>query len=75
MPHATTLGLFALAALALIVVPGPAVLYIVSQSIDGGRRAGLASAAGVATGGTVTSSLRRSGSRRSSSRRRPRSRP
>ncbi len=53
MPHATTLGLFAVAALALIVVPGPAVLYIVSQSIDGGRRAGLASAAGVATGGTV----------------------
>ena len=42
-----------LSALALIVVPGPAVLYIVSQSIDGGRRAGLASAAGVATGGTV----------------------
>jgi threonine/homoserine/homoserine lactone efflux protein len=34
-------------------VPGPAVLYIVAQSIDGGRRAGLASAVGVATGGTV----------------------
>jgi threonine/homoserine/homoserine lactone efflux protein len=53
VPDPTTLGLFTLAALALIVVPGPAVLYIVSQSIDGGRRAGVASAAGVATGGTV----------------------
>ena len=29
-------------ALALAVVPGPAVLYIVAQSINGGRRAGLA---------------------------------
>jgi threonine/homoserine/homoserine lactone efflux protein len=53
MPPAGTLGLFAVAALALIVVPGPAVLYIVAQSIDGGRRAGLVSALGVATGGLV----------------------
>src|SRR3954468_6460951 len=53
MPSAPALGLFTLAALALIVVPGPAVLYIVAQSIDGGRRAGFASAVGVATGGTV----------------------
>ena len=41
---------FTLAALALIVIPGPAVLYIVAQSINGGRVAGLVSAAGVATG-------------------------
>jgi threonine/homoserine/homoserine lactone efflux protein len=47
------LVVFSTAALALIVVPGPAVLYIVAQSVDQGRRAGLASAAGVATGGTV----------------------
>jgi threonine/homoserine/homoserine lactone efflux protein len=53
MPSAETLGLFSLAALALIVVPGPAVLYIVAQSIDRGRRAGLASALGVATGRLV----------------------
>jgi threonine/homoserine/homoserine lactone efflux protein len=45
--------LFSLAALALIVVPGPAVLYIVAQSIDGGRTAGLLSALGVAVGGLV----------------------
>jgi threonine/homoserine/homoserine lactone efflux protein len=53
VPTSTTLALFAGAALALIVVPGPAVLYVVAQSIDQGRRAGLVSAAGIATGGTV----------------------
>ena len=45
--------LFTAAAMALIVVPGPAVLYIVAQSVDGGRRAGLVSALGIATGGLV----------------------
>ncbi len=49
----STLLLFALAALALIVIPGPAVLYIVAQSIGGGRSAGLVSALGVATGALV----------------------
>ncbi len=53
MPDSGTLALFALAALALIVVPGPAVLYIVAQSIDRGRLAGVVSALGVATGGLV----------------------
>src|SRR5213080_1642503 len=50
MPSATTYGLFILAALTLLVIPGPAVLYIVSRSIDQGRAAGLASVAGVTTG-------------------------
>jgi len=49
----TTLALFAAAALALIVVPGPAVLYIVARSVHQGRRAGLLSALGVASGGLV----------------------
>ena len=53
MPSAGTLAVFATAALALAVVPGPAVLYIVAQSIDSGRAGGLASALGVATGGLV----------------------
>ena len=53
MPDASTLLLFAAAALALIVVPGPAVLYIVAQSIDRGRLAGVVSALGVAVGGLV----------------------
>jgi threonine/homoserine/homoserine lactone efflux protein len=53
MPTAEALALFSLAALALIVVPGPAVLYVVAQSIDGGRLAGLVSVLGIAVGGLV----------------------
>jgi len=50
---ARTLWVFAAASLALAVVPGPAVLYIVAQSVYGGRRVGLVSALGIATGGMV----------------------
>jgi threonine/homoserine/homoserine lactone efflux protein len=53
VPALSTLAVFCVAALALIVVPGPAVTYIVTQSIDKGRRAGLVSALGIATGGLV----------------------
>ena len=53
MPDAGTLLVFSAAALALIVVPGPAVLYIVSQSIDRGRLAGFVSALGIAVGALV----------------------
>ena len=53
MPDTATLLVFAAAALALIVVPGPAVLYIVSQSIDRGRLAGFVSALGIAAGALV----------------------
>ena len=53
MPDSSTLLVFGAAALALIVVPGPAVLYIVAQSIDRGRLAGFVSALGVAVGGLV----------------------
>src|SRR5215211_3158531 len=42
-----------LASLALAVVPGPAVLYIVAQSVDQGRLAGLVSALGIGVGGLV----------------------
>jgi len=51
MPDPGAIALFAAASLALAVVPGPAVLYIVAQSVPGGRRAGVASALGVSTGG------------------------
>ena len=37
----------------LLAIPGPAVLYVVSRSIDQGRRAGLASVAGISTGTVV----------------------
>jgi threonine/homoserine/homoserine lactone efflux protein len=53
MPDTQTIWLFALAATVLIVIPGPAVLYIVSQSVGQGRKAGLVSASGVASGGLV----------------------
>jgi threonine/homoserine/homoserine lactone efflux protein len=53
VPDLSTLVVFGVAALALIVVPGPAVLYVVSQGIDGGRLSGVVSALGIATGGLV----------------------
>jgi threonine/homoserine/homoserine lactone efflux protein len=53
VPDGATLVVFSAAALALIVVPGPAVLYIVSQSIDRGRLAGFVSALGIAVGALV----------------------
>jgi threonine/homoserine/homoserine lactone efflux protein len=53
MPSPSTLAVFCAAALALIVVPGPAVTYIVTQSVDKGRGAGLVSAFGIASGGLV----------------------
>jgi len=53
LPSTSSFLVFVAAATALIVVPGPAVLYIVGQSIDGGRLAGFVSALGVAVGGLV----------------------
>ena len=47
------LVLFAAAALALLLVPGPAVLYIVTRSIHQGRRAGLVSVLGIHLGTLV----------------------
>ncbi len=45
-----TLAVFSLAALAILAVPGPAVLYIVTRSVDQGRSAGLASVLGIHVG-------------------------
>src|SRR5918997_4701045 len=53
MPDASTFALFVVAALVLLVVPGPSVLYIVARSIEGGRTAGLVSVLGVQTGAMV----------------------
>src|SRR5436190_20485298 len=53
MPAPSTLGLFAVAALALLIVPGPSVLYIVTRSVEQGRRAGLLSVLGIHTGTLV----------------------
>jgi threonine/homoserine/homoserine lactone efflux protein len=53
MPDASTFALFVVAALVLLVIPGPSVLYIVARSIEGGRSAGLVSVLGVQTGAMV----------------------
>lgn len=53
MPEASTLLVFAGVALLLAAVPGPAVLYIVGQSVAHGRQAGVISALGVGTGGMI----------------------
>lgn len=50
MPGATTYGLFILAALALLLVPGPAVFYVVARGVEGGRPAGLVSCLGIEVG-------------------------
>jgi len=53
IPDAPAIGLFVVAALALLLVPGPAVLYVVARSIHEGRRAGLASVVGIHVGTLV----------------------
>jgi threonine/homoserine/homoserine lactone efflux protein len=53
IPAPDRLAVFVVAALALLVVPGPAVLYIVARSIHQGRRAGLVSVLGIHVGTLV----------------------
>jgi threonine/homoserine/homoserine lactone efflux protein len=53
MPSPTAYALFVVAALVLLAIPGPAVVYVVTQSVGGGRRAGLASVLGLHTGTLV----------------------
>jgi threonine/homoserine/homoserine lactone efflux protein len=53
IPDAAGLAVFVVAALALLIVPGPAVLYVVARSIHQGRRAGLASVLGIHVGTLV----------------------
>jgi threonine/homoserine/homoserine lactone efflux protein len=53
MPDASSLALFTVAAITLLVIPGPSVLYIVTRSVDQGRAAGLASVGGIHVGTLV----------------------
>jgi threonine/homoserine/homoserine lactone efflux protein len=53
LPEWSSVSIFVAAALALLLTPGPAVLYIVARSIDQGRRAGLVSMLGVHVGTLV----------------------
>lgn len=47
------LPLFVAASLAMLVTPGPAVMYIVARSLEGGRLAGLVAMCGITVGGAV----------------------
>jgi threonine/homoserine/homoserine lactone efflux protein len=53
MPSPEVFAAFAVASLALLIVPGPSVLYIVTRSMDQGRAAGLVSVLGIHTGSIV----------------------
>jgi len=53
LPHPSSLILFVTAALVLLLIPGPAVFYIVGRSIGHGRSAGLVSALGISVGSLV----------------------
>ena len=53
MPSTHAFAVFVPAALLLLAIPGPAVLYIVATSVEGGRRTGLLSVAGVHLGSLV----------------------
>ncbi|HJZ70325.1 MAG TPA: LysE family translocator [Vicinamibacterales bacterium] len=53
MPHGSTLVVFVGASIALLLTPGPAVLYIVTRSVAQGRLVGLVSVLGICTGTMV----------------------
>lgn len=53
MPHGSTLVVFVGASIALLLTPGPAVLYIVTRSVDQGRLVGFVSVLGICTGTMV----------------------
>lgn len=50
MPSSATLAAFWIATLALYLAPGPDMIYVASQAIGRGRRAGVFSALGIFTG-------------------------
>lgn len=53
MIDSNSLFIFVLASLALLLAPGPAVLYVVARSVDQGRMAGIVSVLGISLGGWV----------------------
>jgi threonine/homoserine/homoserine lactone efflux protein len=49
----SSLVIFVAASLALLLAPGPAVLYVVARSVDQGRMAGIVSVLGISLGGWI----------------------
>jgi threonine/homoserine/homoserine lactone efflux protein len=52
----TTFAAFVIASLILAIVPGPAVVYLITQTLSRGRTAGLASIGGIAFGNLANAS-------------------
>jgi threonine/homoserine/homoserine lactone efflux protein len=61
MPSASTYAVFLATAIVLLLIPGPAVLYVVTRSIEMGRAGGLASVAGITTGTATYAALAAAG--------------
>jgi threonine/homoserine/homoserine lactone efflux protein len=61
VPSLSTYAVFLATAMALLAMPGPAVLYIVTRSIEMGRAGGLMSVAGITTGTVVHVTLAAAG--------------
>ena len=53
MPGTASLAGFVVAALVVLLIPGPGVLYIVARSVSQGQRAGLVSVLGLSAGALV----------------------
>jgi threonine/homoserine/homoserine lactone efflux protein len=53
MPAIEAIVAFAVASLALLLIPGPAVVYILNRSVSDGREVGLAAVAGLELGNLV----------------------
>ena len=53
MPSGHAFAVFIPATIVLLAIPGPAVLYVITTSVEGGRRNGLLSVAGVHLGSMV----------------------
>jgi threonine/homoserine/homoserine lactone efflux protein len=50
LPHGAALGAFVTSAVVLLLIPGPAVFYIIGRSLGQGRAAGLVSVCGISVG-------------------------
>ena len=53
MPDIASLTAFVVAALVVLVMPGPGVLYTVARSVSQGQKAGLVSVLGLSAGALV----------------------
>ena len=53
MPDLSTISTFAFASFVLLIIPGPAVIYILNRSVSDGRTVGLAAVAGLELGNLV----------------------